>query len=279
MDHADLKTKAERFAQLHIDPDVLVLPNAWDVASAIILAETGFPAIASTSAGVAFSRGYPDGEVISRDEMLAEVQKMTERLEIPVTADLESGYGAEPEAVAETVRKAIDAGAVGCNIEDGTKEGDSPLFDFNLGVERIQAGREAADEAGIPFVINARTDGFIRMGRGADVLDDAIRRANAYYEAGARSLFIPGVADGQTIGRLTADIAGPVNILAGPKTPPVDELKALGVARISVGGSIARAAYTLARKAAEEMRDGGTFRYTENTYSNPELNALLDRDD
>ena len=279
MDHADLKTKAERFAQLHIDPDVLVLPNAWDVASAIILAETGFPAIASTSAGVAFSRGYPDGEVISRDEMLAEVQKMTERLEIPVTADLESGYGAEPEAVAETIRKAIDAGAVGCNIEDGTKEGDSPLFDFNLGVERIQAGREAADEAGIPFVINARTDGFIRMGRGADVLDDAIRRANAYYEAGARSLFIPGVADGQTIGRLTADIAGPVNILAGPKTPPVDELKALGVARISVGGSIARAAYTLARKAAEEMRDGGTFRYTENTYSNPELNALLDRDD
>lgn len=279
MDHANLNAKAKRFAQLHTDPDVLVLPNAWDAASAIILAQTGFPAIASTSAGVAFSRGYPDGEVIGREEMLAEVHKMTERLEIPVTADLEGGYGAEPEAVAETVRKAIDAGAVGCNIEDGAKGGESSLFDFNLGVERIQAGREAADKTGIPFVINARTDGFIRIGRGSDVLDEAIRRANAYYKAGARSLFVPGVADGRTIGRLTADIAGPVNILAGPKTPPVDELKSLGVARVSVGGGIARAAYTLARKAAEEMRDDGTFRYTENTYGNPELNALLDRGD
>lgn len=274
-----LRTKTETFHKLHTDPELLVLPNAWDVASALILAEAGFPAIASTSAGVAFSRGFPDGEAISRDAMLDEVAKMTARVDIPVTADLEAGYGPSPEDVAETVRRAIDAGAVGANIEDGTKDGDESLFDIALGVERIQAGREAADQAGIPFVINARTDGFIRIGRDAAVLDDAIKRANAYYEAGARSLFIPGVADGQTIGRLAADIAGPINILAGAKTPPVAELEALGVARLSVGGSIARAAYTLARQAAEELRDRGTYRYTEDTYSNRELNKLLGTDD
>ena len=127
MDAPALKTKAELFLKLHTDPEILVLPNAWDVASAVILAEAGFPAIASTSAGVAFSRGYPDGERISRDDMIAEVAKMTARLDIPVTADLEAGYGARPEDVADTVRQAIDAGAVGCNIEDGTKDGDAPL--------------------------------------------------------------------------------------------------------------------------------------------------------
>ena len=279
MPDQDLKAKAEAFLAFHTDPKILVLPNAWDVTSALIMADAGFPAIATTSAGVAFARGYPDGEHMSRDEMIAEVALIAARVDVPVTADLEAGYGASPEDVAETVRRAIEAGAVGCNIEDGTKEGDAPLFDFNLGIERIQAGREAADEAGIPFVINARTDGFIRIGRGAEVLDDAIRRANAYREAGARSLFIPGVADGQTIGRLAADISGPINILAGPKTPPVPELEALGVARLSVGGGFARSAYTAARQAAEELRDHGTFEYTKDTFSNRDLNDMLRRDD
>lgn len=278
MDDPSLESKAALFHKLHTDPAILALPNAWDVASAMILAEAGFPAIASTSAGVAFCRGYRDGEQIPREEMIAEIAMMAERVAIPVTADLEAGYGARPEDVAETVRQAIDAGAVGCNIEDSTKEGDSPLFVFALGVERIQAGREAADAAGIPFVINARTDGFIRFRASAEVLDDAIRRANAYYEAGARSLFIPGVADGQTIGRLARDIAGPINILAGPKTPPLRELEGLGVARVSVGGGMARAAYTATRQAAEELRDAGSFEFTKDTYSNAQLNALLDRE-
>ena len=276
MPETSLESKAKRFHDLHTAPEILILPNAWDVASALILAESGFPAIASTSAGVAFSRGFPDGERISREEMIAEAGKMATRLDIPVTGDLEGGYGVDPEEVAETVRQAIDAGLVGCNIEDGTKEGDAPLFDFALGVERIQAAREAADSAGIEFVINARTDGFLRLGRGSATLDDAIERANAYYKAGARSLFVPGVSDGQTIGRLARDIAGPVNILAGPKTPPAPDLQALGVARVSVGGSIARAAYTTARRAAEELRQSGSFGFADNTYSNAELNTLLD---
>ncbi len=276
MSEQSLESKAEQFHRLHTAPEILILPNAWDVASALILAESGFPAIASTSAGVAFSRGFPDGERISREEMIAEAGKMAARLDIPVTGDLEGGYGIGPEEVAETVRQAVDAGLVGCNIEDGTKVGDTPLFDFALSVERIQAGREAADSAGIEFVINARTDGFLRMGRGSATLDDAIERANAYYKAGARCLFVPGVSDGQTIGRLVRDVAGPVNILAGPKTPPTPELQALGVARVSVGGGIARAAYTTTRRAAEELRTSGGFGFTQDTYSNAELNTLLD---
>lgn len=274
----DQKAKAEELNALHIAPKLLVLPNAWDCASAVLFEQAGFPAIATTSAGIAFSRGYRDGEQISRDEMLDEVARIATRVGVPVTADLEAGYGTHPEDVAETVRRAIAAGVVGCNIEDGTVGGDAPLFDFDLSIERIRAAREAADSAGIPFVINARTDGFLRIGANARILEDSIRRANAYYEAGARSLFIPQVSDGQTIGRLAREIAGPINMLAGPKTPPVPELEALGVARLTVGGGIARAAYTLTRQAAAELRDDGTFGFTENTYTNAELNALLDRD-
>lgn len=274
----DAKAKAERLHELHLAPELLVLPNAWDCASAMLFEQAGFPAIATTSAGIAFCRGYRDGEQIPRDEMLDEAARIAARVGVPVTADLEAGYGVRPEDVAETVRLAIAAGLVGCNIEDGTVDGgDAPLLDFDLSVERIRAAREAADGAKIPFVINARTDGFLRIGASGAVLDDALRRANAYYEAGARSLFIPQVSDGQTIGRLARGIAGPINILAGPKTPSVAELEALGVARLSVGGGIARAAYTLTRAAAEELRDNGTFGFTENTFSNVELNALLDR--
>jgi 2-methylisocitrate lyase-like PEP mutase family enzyme len=274
----DARERAERFLALHTAPEMLVLPNAWDCASAALFEQAGFPAIATTSAGIAFCRGYRDGEQIPRDEMLEEAARIAGRVAIPVTADLEAGYGTRPEDVAETVRLAIAAGLVGCNIEDGTLGGDEPLLDFELSVERIRAAREIADNAAIPFVINARTDGFLRIGASARVLDESIRRANAYYDAGARSLFIPRVSDGQTIGRLTRDIAGPINILAGPKTPSVPELESLGVARLSVGGGIARAAYTLTRKSAEELREAGTFGFTKNTVSNAELNALLDRD-
>lgn len=274
----DAKAKTEQFHALHIAPELLVLPNAWDSASAVLFEDAGFPAIATTSAGIAFCRGYRDGEQIPRDEMLDEVARIAARVDIPVTADLEAGYGTDPEAVAETVRRAIEAGAVGCNIEDAIVGGGDPLLEFQLSVERILAAREAADTADIPFVINARTDGFLRIGADGKVLDESVRRANAYYEAGARSLFVPGVFDGQTIGRLAREIAGPVNILAGPKTPSVAELEVLGVARLSVGGGIARAAYTVTREAAEELRDSGTFGFTENTFSNAELNALLDRD-
>ncbi len=275
MPDAALHAKAEAFAALHGGPALLVLPNAWDIASAVLIAAVGFPALATTSAGIAFCRGYRDGERIPKDEMLAEVARMAARVSVPLTADLEAGYGPAPEGVAATVRDAIAIGCVGCNIEDGTIGDGPPLIDFGLAVDRIRAGRAAADAAGLPFVINARTDGFLRGGRDGTTLDETIRRANAYAEAGARSLFVPGVSDAETIGVLARNIDGPLNILAGLNTPPLARLRELGVARVSIGGSLARTAYSALRDALAELQGPGSFGYNAGTYTNAQLNKLL----
>lgn len=275
MDKTLQRARAEAFRNLHRGPDILVLPNAWDVASAVLLAEAGFPAIATTSAGVAFLYGYADGQVITRDEMLAMVRPIAERVPVPVTADMEAGYGPRPEDVAETVRRTIDAGAVGLNLEDGTHKVEAPLMDMSLMVERVRAAREAAEKAGVPIVINARTDGFWTGGAGAAVFDDAVKRANAYRAAGADCLFVPFVSDGPLIGRLVKEIDGPVNVLAVPKMPPVPELQALGVRRVSVGGSIARAAYGVVRQAARELKATGTWGFMSGAVPHPEMNKLL----
>lgn len=272
----DQKAKATAFHALHHGPEILILPNAWDGASAVVLAAAGFPALATTSAGIAFARGYPDGEAIGRAEMIAEVKRIVDLVAVPVTADLEAGYGPAPEDVAETVRQAIAAGAVGCNLEDGTGRKERPLLDLDRAVERIRAARATADAAGLEFVINARTDVYLaRAAEGAAALKEAVRRANAYAEAGARSLFVPAVSDRPTIAALTREIAGPVNILAGFATPPLSELKALGVARVSIGGSLARACYKLVAKAAQELRTMGTYGYAKESFTNPELNRLI----
>ena len=273
---SDLKVKAERFLALHAGPEVLVLANAWDVASAAIVAAAGFPAIATTSAGVAFSLGYPDGERIARDEMLAMVRRIAAAVDAPVTADMEAGYGREPEQVAETVRLTIEAGAVGANIEDSTGDSGKSLLDMGLAVERIRAAREAADRAGIAFVINARADPYmIEGGKGSAAFDEAVRRANAYRAAGARSLFVPGVTDAETIARLVKAIGGPLNILAGPKTPPVPALKELGVRRVSTGSSLARATLALVRRAAQELRGPGTYGFAQDAIPHAEMNCLF----
>jgi 2-methylisocitrate lyase-like PEP mutase family enzyme len=271
-----LMAKAAAFDALHHGPDLLVLPNCWDAGSALILAEAGFPAIATTSAGVAFARGYADGQRIGRTEMCAEVKRCVDAVPIPVSADMESGYGPTPEDVARTVRQTIEAGAIGANIEDALG-GTPALLDRTLCVERIQAGREAADAAGIPFVINARTDVYlIERDTTPAMFDEAVWRCNAYRAAGARCTYVPGPADADLIGRLAAAIDGPLNILAGAASPSTAKMRELGVARVSIGGSLARACLKLAADAAAELRDSGTYEYSRNSFSNAQMNRKFE---
>ncbi len=271
--------KAERFKAMHLGPGILVLPNAFDVVSACILADTGFKAIATTSGGCAFSLGFRDGEDIPRDTMVAIVARMAGAVDLPLSADMEAGYGTTPVAVADTVRATIDAGAVGINIEDSTKAGPKALIDFDLAVERIAAARQATIEAGIAMVINARTDVYSVGGEDEDAkFEEATRRANAYLEAGADCAFVIAVRDGDLIGRLAAAIHGPLNILAGASSPSVAELEALGVKRVTVGSGFAKATLSLIKKGAEELMEKGTFEFTRATLGQPDINRILKRD-
>ncbi|MPY69858.1 MAG: isocitrate lyase/phosphoenolpyruvate mutase family protein [Alphaproteobacteria bacterium] len=270
----DQAARAARFAEMHGADGILVLPNAWDAISACVLAEAGFEALATTSGGCAFSLGYGDGENIPMNEMAAAVGRIVRAVRVPVSADMEAGYGSSPEDVAGCVRATLAAGAVGINIEDSDKSGAAPLLDFALSVARIEAAVAAAREAGVPAVINARTDGF-HFGSDGATFDEAVRRANAYLSAGAGCAFVPFVRDAETIGALTKAIDGPMNVLAGPGTPPVAELAALGVKRVTVGSNITKAALVAARKAAEELRDSGTYEFARGAYTQPEVHALL----
>ncbi|MGZ0246301.1 MAG: isocitrate lyase/PEP mutase family protein, partial [Alphaproteobacteria bacterium] len=195
MDKATLGQKAEKLQALIDADETLVLPNVWDVAGARIVADQGYPVIATSSAGIAWSLGCPDGEIISRDDMLFMVKKIAEGVDLPVTADMEAGYGEAAEAVADTVVATLNAGAVGANIEDSSSQAAGhPLLDYDLSVARIRAAKKAADDYGVPFVINARTDGFFG-GPGDGVFEEAVRRCNAYLEEGAGCVFVPFVRD------------------------------------------------------------------------------------
>ena len=254
-----------------------MLPNAWDAGSARIFEHAGFQALGTTSAGVALSLGYPDGERVSRAEMLEAVRRIASAVAIPVTADLEAGYGPTVNDAVETARGAIAAGAVGMNFEDSTS--DDRLVDLAAQVERIRAIRKLAEAEKIAFVLNARTDVFLLgVGEPAGRFDEAVRRANAYREAGADCLFVPGVTDAETIGRLVRAIKGPMNVLAGRGTPPTAELERLGVARVSIGGGPMRAALTLTLRIAQELAERGTYvSFTENTLPLRDFNRLFDR--
>ena len=278
MTEARQVAKAEAFKAMHDGPEPLVLVNAPDAAIARIVVEAGYKAVATSSAGVAWLMGYADGENIPREEMLWMVRRIAERVDVPVTADMEAGYGIEPEAVADTVRATVEAGAVGMNIEDGAIGVPGPLLDLDLAVARIAAGRKAADETGVPAVLNARCDVFLRGGKGPEALAEAIRRSNAYREAGADCLFVPFARDAETIGALAEGIDGPLNVLAGAVSPPVPELKRLGVARVSIGGLLSLAFATLARRAAGELADTGTYGFAEGVILHPEMNALMGAD-
>jgi len=269
--------KAETFRKLHDGSKLLVLPNAWDVASARLYESAGFSAIATTSAGVAWALGYPDGEHISRETMLQTVRRIASQVSLPVTADMVAGFGPRPEDTAETVQGVIAAGAIGLNLEDGTGDPNNPLVDVSNHVEKIRAACEAAIAAGVPVVINARTDVFLAaVGEPRTRLDHAVRRANAYREAGADCLFVPGVQDSETIGHLARSISGPLNNLARAGIPSISELAGLGVARVSVGSGPMLAALGRLRRIAGELLRMGTFTaMTEDAISYAEMNDLL----
>jgi 2-methylisocitrate lyase-like PEP mutase family enzyme len=257
------QTQAERarqFLELHNGLKILVLPNAWDVSSARIFEDAGFPAIGTSSSGIANSLGYPDGQRISRGEMLAVVHRIAEAVNVPITADVEGGYGVTPEEVAETARDVISTGAVGMNLEDGITENPDSLTDLNLQNEIIHAVVKASERAGVPLVLNARTDTFLNsIGPAETRLARAIDRLNAYRAAGAHALFAPGVTDKNTIAALVRGVRGPLNILATIGTPPVAELEQLGVRRVSLGSGPMRATLGLLKRMARQLREEGVF--------------------
>jgi 2-methylisocitrate lyase-like PEP mutase family enzyme len=246
--------KAEQFRKLHHGPRMLLLPNAWDVASARILEECGHPAIATTSAGIAYSLGYPDGQRISRGEMLEMVGRIARAVRVPVTADMEAGYCTTAKEMAETVKAAIEAGAIGMNLEDVTGDDENSEVALPLQVEKIRVIREAAASLGVPFVLNARTDIYLMpIGPEATRFERTFERLRAYRKGGADCLFAPGVYDRDTIAKLVKAVDGPLNILANPACPPVAELEKIGVARISAGSGIMRAAMGAVQRIGKEM--------------------------
>jgi 2-methylisocitrate lyase-like PEP mutase family enzyme len=246
------------FLALHHGATPLVLANAWDGISARLVEDAGFPAVATTSAGVAWSLGYADGQHLGRDEMLAAVARITRVVRVPVTADLEAAYGPSPDDAAATARGAIKAGAVGFNFEDTSGDPAHPLLDIPLQVARIRAARAAADELGAHLVINARTDVYLdEVGPPDTRLSEVVRRLTAYRDAGADCLFAPGTGDRDTIATLVRELAAPLNVLATPTSPPIAELARLGVARVSLGGGVYRAALGLTKKRLAELRQHG----------------------
>ena len=251
---------ARQFLALHDRRKILVLPNAWDAASARIFEEAGFPAIGTSSAGIAFALGYPDGQKISRGEMLAVVQRIAAAVRVPVTADVEAGYGDRPEDATQTALEVLAAGAVGMNLEDAMHDRPDSLVDVGLQKEKIRAVAETCAHAGVSFVLNARTDVFLAgIGPAETRLARTIERLNAYRDAGAQSLFVPGVKDKETIAQLVRGVRGPLNILAVAGTPPVAELEKLGVARVSVGSGPMRATLGLVARIARQLREEGSF--------------------
>jgi 2-methylisocitrate lyase-like PEP mutase family enzyme len=293
--HIERRDRAERFVALHRE-GCFLLPNAWDVGSARILESAGFPAVATTSAGVAFSLGRPDhdyhaepepkhghergnghgqGGRVDRDTMLRRVGEIVDEVMVPVSADLEDGYGAAPDAVASTISMTLAAGAAGGNIEDFTGERTRPLYEPELAVDRIRAARAALDASGEPFVLVGRTDGLL-----VDApLDECVRRANAYLAAGADCAFVPGASDARTIGTLVRELDGPLNVVMGltGNTLSMADLGELGVRRVTVGGSIARAMYRHLLTAARELAERGTFAYAADQLAQADLNDLFQR--
>ncbi|MGY0005437.1 isocitrate lyase/PEP mutase family protein [Micromonospora sp. I033] len=265
-------TRALHFRSLHVAGEPLVLVNAWDAASARIVAAAGARAVATTSAGVAWSRGVPDGDALGRETAVDVVRRVAAAVPLPVTADIESGYGDTTDDVAATVAAVLSAGAVGVNVEDAWHAGGAPLRPVEEQSARLAAVRSAADRAGIPLYVNARVDTFLR---GAGGVAETVARAEAYLAAGADGIFVPGVVDPDTVAALVAAIPAPLNVLAGPGAPPVGELAKLGVARVSLGSSVAEAAYAVARRAAEEAFTAGTYGALADALDYGTLNDLM----
>lgn len=267
--------RATLFRTLHYGPDILVLPNAWDAISAILFVEAGFRAIATTSAGIANSLGYPDGQRLPLEALLRRLREITSVVDLPVSADLEAGYAETPAAVEDVTRRVLNTGVIGVNVEDAPGDG-KPLVDLPVQVRKIEAIRQAGGAFGVPVVINARTDVYwLGVGEPVDRLRDALARARAYRAAGADSIFIPGVQDPPTIRALVIGVEAPLNVLAGPGAPSVATLKALGVARVSVGSGPSRAVFGLIARMATELRQSGRYDLMSGGIPYADINALL----
>jgi len=279
MDMTAQGRKAEELRKLHSGPRMLVLPNAWDAASASVLEELGYPAIATTSAGVAFALGYPDGQRVSRDEMLEVVARIARAVRVPVTADMEAGYGTTLADMAETAKAIVAAGAVGLNLEDVTGETESSQVNTELQAEKIRTIREVSDSLGVSLVINARTDIYLMpIGPEAMRFERTVERLRAYRAAGADCVFAPGVRDRELIEKLVKAVAAPLNILITPGCPSISELQKLGVARASAGSAATRATLGLLRRIGQELMETGTYSTLfEGSIPYAEINGLMAR--
>lgn len=265
--------KAAQFRALHQRDGAFVIPNPWDVGTARILASMGFEALATTSAGLAFSLGLPEGAV-SREQALAHCRQIVAATDLPVSADLEKGFGDSPESVADTIRAAAETGLAGCSIEDHTGGPDDPIFEFDLAVERIVAAVEAARGLPHDFVLTARCENFLW---GRPDLDDTIRRLQVFEAAGADVLYAPGLHDLDTIRAVCASLAKPVNVVMGMPgaTFGIAELAGVGVKRISVGSALCRAAFGAFVSAASEMKEAGTFGFAAGAIGFTELEGYF----
>jgi 2-methylisocitrate lyase-like PEP mutase family enzyme len=257
---------------LHSGPG-FIIPNAWDAGSARILERVGFPAIATTSAGIAWSYGVPDGGALDPDRMFERVAEIVAAVGVPVSADLEAGYGETPEAVHRSVARAVTLGVAGANIEDAV---DGRLYPVDEAVERLAAARAAAPVGA--FVLNARTDAYF-VGGAEDPFAETVERAARFVDAGADCIFVPGVDDADTVGRLAQAIPAPLNIVAGlsPTVIPAPSLFDLGVRRVSVGGGLARAALSMLERAGRELRDNGTLAFLDGALSYGETQSRFER--
>ncbi|HEV3141489.1 MAG TPA: isocitrate lyase/phosphoenolpyruvate mutase family protein [Vicinamibacterales bacterium] len=267
--------KAARLRALHHGPPILVLPNVWDAATARIVEAEGFPAIATTSAGVAAALGYADGGAVPAREMIEAVARIARAVSVPVTADIEHGYATTPDAVADVVLRVVAAGAVGVNLEDCLPE-STDLESIDVQCDKIKAVARAAATAGVGVVVNARTDAFLRgIGPAEGRLDASIARGRAYLAAGADCVFVPGVTDRETIAALVQGIGGPINILAVAGSLPIPELESIGVARVSLGSGPSRAALSLMRDIARELKAAGTYSFTSRALPYSDVNELM----
>ena len=271
---------AEQFRRLHSagTHSPLVLPNVWDAMSARLVEAAGASAIATTSAGISWALGHPDGHGLTRDGMIEAVRRIVHSVRVPVTADVEAGYGTgSPEDVAETVTRVIDAGAVGVNFEDSPGPIGAKLVDISYQQSRFASAREAAKATGVDLFINARVDTYLKgvAEEGEARFEETVRRAKAYVTSGADCVFVPMVTDPTLIKRLVASVGAPLNLLGGPGSPTISVMRSLGVARVSAGPWLARSVMAHIRRASTELLNDGTYEALATQITSPEANALF----
>lgn len=276
MNKVEQQRLAEDFRKLHRAPPILLLPNCWDPMSARIFEAAGFPAVATTSGGLSWALGYPDGEKMPWPEVIAATRRIVDAVRVPVSADIEEGFADTADAVGRNVAEIIRAGAIGINLEDGTPRPDQPVRPIADAAARIRAARAAADAEGVPIVINARVDLYLKgVGDEASRFAETVRRAEAYLAAGADCIFPFALADLDVIGKLTAAIRAPINVVARAGTPPLRQLEAAGAARVSVASGPALAVMSLVQRIAAELHRTGEFDILHADMKRPDAQRLF----